>query len=257
MPARIAVAGKGGTGKTTLSALITTYFVSTDKTPILAVDADPNANLNEALGVEYDRSVVDTIDEIMNDGAAPAGVTKSQLVEYQVHDSLVESKGFDLLVMGHTEGPGCYCHANDLLRAFLDKLASSYKYVLMDNEAGMEHLSRRTTRDLDALLLVANPTATSLRSADRIHKLVQKLKLSIKKNYLVLNHMNAVEPTGNGSGYKEILEGIQQDGLPLLGEIPYDPAVAERSMAARGVMDLPTDGVTLRAVGEIVERLDA
>ncbi len=257
MPFKIAVAGKGGTGKTTLSALITHYLLSVGKAPILAVDADPNANLNEALGVEYDRSVVDTIDEIMNDGAAPAGVTKSQLVEYQVHDSLVESKGFDLLVMGHTEGPGCYCHANDLLRAFLDKLASSYKYVLMDNEAGMEHLSRRTTRNLDALLLVANPTATSLRSAARIHKLVQKLKLDIKRNYLILNHMNAVEPSGNGSAYKDILDEIQEGGLPLLGEVHYDAAVAERSMAARGVMDLPADGVTLTAVGKMVEKLDA
>ena len=256
MPCRIAVAGKGGTGKTTLSALITTHFVQSGKTPILAVDADPNANLNEALGVEYDRSVVETVDEVMSDGAVPAGIPKSDFVEYQVQDALVESTGFDLLVMGHTEGPGCYCHANDLLRAFLDKLTASYKYVLMDNEAGMEHLSRRTTRNLDALLLVANPTATSLRSAARIHKLVGKLKLDIKQNYLILNHMNAVEPATDGSGYKVILDQIQEDGLSLLGEIPYDAAVAERGMSAKGVMDLPTDGPTLQAVGKLVDQLD-
>ena len=256
MPCRIAVAGKGGTGKTTLSALITTYFVQAGKTPILAVDADPNANLNEALGVDYDRSVVETVDEVMADGAVPAGIPKSDFVEYQVQDALVESKGFDLLVMGHTEGPGCYCHANDLLRAFLDKLTVSYKYLLMDNEAGMEHLSRRTTRNLDALLLVANPTATSLRSVARIHKLVQKLKLDIKQDHLILNHMNAVEPSGNGAGYQAILEEIQSDGLSLLGDIPYDAAVAERSMEAKGVMDLPPDGPTLQAVGKLVEQLD-
>ncbi len=256
MPCRIAVAGKGGTGKTTLSALITTHFVQAGKTPILAVDADPNANLNEALGVEYDRSVVETVDEVMNDGAIPAGIPKSDFVEYQVHDALVESKGFDLLVMGHTEGPGCYCHANDLLRAFLDRLTVSYRYVLMDNEAGMEHLSRRTTRNLDALLLVANPTATSLRSVARIHKLVQKLNLNIKQNHLVLNHMNAAEPSGNGAGYRKILDEIQAEGLPLLGDVPYDAAVAERSVEARGVMDLPLDGAAMQAVGKLVDQLD-
>ena len=262
MPFKIAVAGKGGTGKTTLSALITKYLIDAGKVPVLAVDADPNANLNEALGVDYDRSVVDTVDEIMSDGGVvPAGIPKSQFVEYQVHDALVESKGFDLLVMGHTEGPGCYCHANDLLRAFLDKLTVSYKYVLMDNEAGMEHLSRRTTRNLDALLLVANPTATSLRSAARIHELVRKLKLNIKQNYLILNHMNAVEPSGNGpsgngSGYRAILDQIQEGGLSLLGEVPYDAAVAERSVEAKGVMDLPPDGAALRAVAGIVDQLD-
>ena len=257
MPYTIAVAGKGGTGKTTLSALITTYLIKAGKAPVLAVDADPNANLNESLGVEYDTTVVETVDEIMGAGATlPAGVPKSQFVEYQVHDALVESRGFDLLVMGHTEGPGCYCYANDLLKGFLEKLSGNYAYVVMDNEAGMEHLSRRTTRNVNVLLIVANPSATALRSAGRIHEIVRKLKLSIDKSYLVLNRLNGpAVPGGNGTVLTSLLSELEGAGLPLLGEMPYDDAVVARSMEAKGVLDLPEGSEVLAVVGEMMGKL--
>lgn len=259
MPYSIAIAGKGGTGKTTLSALITTHFVNTRRTPILAVDADPNANLNEALGVEYDTSVVDTVDRIMSDGAeAPAGVPKGRMVEYEVHDALVESTGFDLLVMGRTEGPGCYCYANDLLKGFLEKLSASYSYVVMDNEAGMEHLSRRTTRNVNALLIVANPSVTALRSAGRIHQLVQDIKLGIGQTYLVLNRIDAASGAfPAGSVMADKLAELEAAGLPLLGEMAYDEGVVARSMDAQGVMDLPDGSPALAAVGEMMGRLAA
>ena len=183
----IAVAGKGGTGKTTLSALIIRNFLESNKRPILAVDADPNSNLNEALGLEIDRTLVSIVDKIMEKKEdIPAGVTKERLLEYHLQDALIESKGFDLLVMGHTEGAGCYCSANNLLKDFMEKLRENYRYLVMDNEAGMEHLSRRTTRNVDTLLIVANPTLVSLKSAQRIYEMTQKLKLKIKKAYLVL-----------------------------------------------------------------------
>ncbi len=259
MPYSIAIAGKGGTGKTTLSALITTHFVNERRTPILAVDADPNANLNEALGLEYDTSVVDTVDRIMSDGAdAPAGVPKGRMVEYEVHDALVESTGFDLLVMGRTEGPGCYCYANDLLKGFLEKLSASYSYVVMDNEAGMEHLSRRTTRNVNALLIVANPSVTALRSAGRIHQLVQDIKLGIEKTYLVLNRIDAASGAfAAGSVMADKLDELEAAGLPLLGEMAYDEGVVSRSMDAEGVMDLPDDSPALTAVGDMMQRLAA
>lgn len=257
MSGKIAIAGKGGTGKTTLAALITSYLVQGGKTPILAVDADPNANLNEALGVEYHTTVVDTVDQIMGDGAAvPAGVPKRQLVEYQMHDALVESRGFDLLVMGRTEGPGCYCHANDLLRGFLEKLGSAYAHVVMDNEAGMEHLSRRTTRNVDVLLIAANPTVTALRSAGRIHDIAHKLKLGIGKSRLVLNRLNGPAEPPTGGALEAELAKLAEAGLPLLGEVPYDSQVLAHSMAANGLLDLPADSAAMTSVRAMMATLE-
>jgi len=252
----LAVAGKGGTGKTTLSALMITCLQRMGKAPVLSVDADPNANLNEALGIDYHTTVVETVDEIMgNRAAVPAGVSKRQVVEYEVHDALVESKGFDLLVMGRTEGPGCYCYANDLLKGFLEKLSDNYSYVVMDNEAGMEHISRRTTRNVNALLIVANPTSVSLRSAARIYEIVQGLKLNIDKSYLVLNRLNAASPTGNGTALDDHLSALEAAGLPLLGEIPYDDQVATYSLEAKGVLDLPEDSPIFAPVEALLKKL--
>ena len=244
----IAVAGKGGTGKTTLAALIIGHLLKSNRKPILAVDADPNSNLNEALGITFSQTVVSTVDKIMDKKEdLPAGITKERLLEYQFQDALVESKGFDLLVMGHTEGPGCYCHANNLLKNFMEKLKGNYRYVVMDNEAGMEHLSRRTTRDVDVLLVTANPTPVALRSAKRIQETAQKLKLKIKKIYLVLN-----ETIGNSRG-EEKMEDV---GLPLLGRIPYDQEIMERSIKAKPLLDLPESSIALQAVKQIMGNLE-
>ena len=257
MSRTIAIAGKGGTGKTTLAALITPCLLKAGKTPVLAVDADPNANLNEAMGVDVDATVVDTVDEIMGDGGTvPAGVSKGRILEHRMHDALVESRGFDLLVMGHTEGPGCYCHANDLLRGFLEKLTSSYACVVMDNEAGMEHLSRRTTRNVDVLLIAANASVTAVRSAGRIHGIAKKMKLNIDASYLVLNRLNPVPGmSGDGSVLAGELSRLDESGLPLLGEMPYDEQVLAYSMEAKGILDLPADAPAAVAVGEMLEKL--
>jgi len=258
MSRTIAVAGKGGTGKTTLCALMITYLLKGEKTPVLAVDADPNANLNEALGVEFDTTVVDTVDEVMGDGGAvPAGVAKRQVMEYHMHDALVESRGFDLLVMGRTEGPGCYCHANDLLRGFLEKLSGSYAHVVMDNEAGMEHLSRRTTRDVDVLLIAANPTVTALRSAGRIFEIAEKLDLNPGQSYLILNRLNApAGPPVEATALSSELSRLEESGLPLLGEVPYDEQVMAYSMEAKGILELSEDAAASTAVGEMMAKLD-
>jgi CO dehydrogenase maturation factor len=159
--------------------------------------------------------------------------------------------------MGRTEGPGCYCYANDLLKGFLEKLAGNYAYVLMDNEAGMEHISRRTTRNVNALLIVANPTSVSLRSAARIYDIVQGLKLNIDQSYLVLNRLNAASPTGNGPALDAHLAALESAGLPLLGEVPYDDQVATYSLEAKGVLDLPDDSPVFDAVEAILVKLGA
>ena len=242
----IAVAGKGGTGKTTLSAMIIDYLLKSNQGPILAVDADPNSNLNEFLGIKVDRTVVSSVDEIMEGKESlPAGITKERHLEYHLQEALVEAKGFDLLVMGRTEGPGCYCHANNLLRDFMDRLSKNYRYLVMDNEAGMEHLSRRTTRDVDALLIVANPMPVTLRSAQHIYETAKKLKLKIKESYLVINEVMQ-------NRQLEETRGVE---LPLLGRIPYDEEIEERTIRADSLLNLPGQSIAQQSVNEMMNRL--
>ncbi|MFH0797671.1 MAG: AAA family ATPase [Candidatus Omnitrophota bacterium] len=247
----IAVAGKGGTGKTTLSALIISSLLRAGRKPVLAVDADPNSNLNEALGIKYDRTVVSTVDEIMKrkEELSP-GFTKERLLELHFQNALVESQGFDLLVMGHTEGPGCYCHANNLLRGLMDKLQANYPYIVMDNEAGMEHLSRRTTRDVDLLLIIANPNPVSLRSARNIFKMTEKLDLAIKKSCLLINQNIPGTPTSPFCHSCVSSAGIQ--GLPLLGQIPYDKEVEKYSLEGLSFLDLPADSPASQSIKSIL-----
>lgn len=263
MTCTVAVAGKGGTGKTTLSALLTTALLKLGKTPILAVDADPNANLHEALGVTYGATVVGTAEAVLQDhGNQPAGLSRERVIEYGLHDALVESRGFDLLVMGHGESAGCYCHANDLLRGFLEKLTQGYAYVVIDNEAGMEHLSRRTARHMDVLLLAANPTVTALRTVRRIHDLIGKLKLEVGRRFLVLNQLSPAQVVGgngsgrsHGTGVGEELAALEKEGLPVVAEMPFDERVYEHSVTSTGILNLPDDSRALVAAKALVREL--
>jgi CO dehydrogenase maturation factor len=243
----IAVAGKGGTGKTTLAALIVYHLLKNNKGPVLAVDADPNSNLSELLGVEFDRTVVSTVDELMEkkEELSPS-ITKEAYLQYNLEEAIVESSGFDLLVMGRTEGPGCYCYANLLLRNFMEKLRENYRFVVMDNEAGMEHLSRRTTRDVDALLIVSTPTPVALRSAKRIYQTAQSLKLNIGKIHLVINQLGSNSTPG---------EEIKAVGLPLLSTIPYDQEVMNSSAKAKSLLDLLPDSAAVKEVQKLAEQL--
>ncbi len=250
--ATIALAGKGGSGKTTIASFVVDYLLRRGERPILAVDADPNSNLNEGLGVKFPRTVISVVDEIMEKKEElPAGMTKDRLLEFHLQDALTESEGFDLLVMGRTEGPGCYCRANDLLRNFMEKLKENYQYVVMDNEAGMEHLSRRTTRDVDILLIIANPTPVSLRSAERIHETAGKIKLNVKKSYLIINELPA---TINGP-LANLPAGATKTILPLLGKVPYDEELLRNSINGGSVFDLPENSIARKAAFEIMEKL--
>jgi len=246
-PYVLAVAGKGGTGKTTLAALMIQALRA--KGPVLAVDADPNANLGEALGIPVERTIGQLRDEILEHLAdLPPGVPKDQLLELGLHECLVEDEGVDLLTMGHGEGPRCYCMVNHVLRRTIETLRGNYRYVVLDNEAGMEHLSRRTTQDVDALLVVAEPNPVSLRSAARIVGLAEELKLRVHRKFLVLNRVGSEGLRG--------LEGvIRKVGIPLIGAVPYDPGVAELAVAGRPLRELPPGSPARRAVEGILERL--
>lgn len=243
----IAIAGKGGTGKTTLAGLLVRCLVESGRTPVLAIDADPNSNLNEALGVDVDRTVVSAVEEVMDKkGELAAGITKERLLEYHLGDVLIEKNGFDLLVMGHTEGPGCYCTANNILRGFMDRLRKNYPYTVMDNEAGMEHLSRRTTREVDYLLITAGYDSVSLKTSGRIFEMAQKLKLKIKREYLVINE---TQPDADFEKNKYEIK------LPLLGVIPYDNQVRELSLNGQPLINLSSSSAAIKAAKEIIEKL--
>jgi len=238
----LAVAGKGGTGKTTLAALAVRSFVRGGRTPVLAIDADPNSNLGESLGVVVDRTIGDTREDFFEQkGSVPAGMSKESYLDMRLNQILIEAIGYDLLVMGRQEGPGCYCFINNILRSYSERLADNYKALVVDNEAGMEHISRRTTYKIDTLWMVTDHSLRGLRAVKRIHELIQSLKLRIESRGVVVNRAPAtLDPVFTAE--------LQEIGLPLLGTVPEDSNLGVYDMERRGLFDLPNDSVSVRAV---------
>lgn len=249
MTKTVAVAGKGGTGKTTFSALLVQLLAR--RGTVLAIDADPSTNLNLALGLEMDGTVGDAREELMTaarSGSFGAGMDKRSYLEFRISEALVESAGVDLLAMGRPEGPGCYCAANHLLRANIDKLASGYDYVVIDNEAGLEHLSRQTTRDVDVLFLVSDPTLRGIVAAGRAQDLVRELKTHVGQIGLVVNRVNGQLPS-------ELLAAIEERGLALWATLPEDAAVAGLDAHGRPIGELPADSPLRIAVARLAEQV--
>ncbi|MBI4834220.1 MAG: AAA family ATPase [Planctomycetes bacterium] len=247
----IAVAGKGGMGKTTVAAAIIESMRRKGKRPILAVDADPNSTLGDWLGIKCSCAVADIIEETKGLRNLPEGVSKPAHLEFQIQRTLVESKGVDLLVMGRPEGPDCYCMANNMLRGYITELAESYPYVVLDNEAGMEHLNRKTTQDIDALLLVSDPTRIGLRTTKNIKELIDKLTfLRIKKKYLILN--KSEEPRESKEFLESYVKGIE---LELIGLVPVEKELQKLELEGKPISALADTSPFMKAVGEIVERI--
>jgi len=247
MPVSIAMAGKGGTGKTTVSGLLIKYLIDRDKSPVLAVDADANANLNEVLGLE----VTDTLGnarEEMKKGIVPNGMTKDVFMSMRLEQAIIEQQGFDLVVMGQPEGAGCYCAANTLLSGFLERLSGNYPYMVMDNEAGMEHLSRLTTKNVDVLLIVTDTSRRGLQAGLRIHQLTKDLKLGVDKNYIIINQAK----TNPDDGVKEM---IDDSGLELAGVIPDDEAVYSFDLEGRPTIELADGNPALQAAYAIFDKI--
>jgi CO dehydrogenase maturation factor len=243
----IAMAGKGGTGKTTVAAMILRYLVEQGKTPVLAVDADANSNFNEVLGLTVEHTVGEAREE-MKKGGGLVDITKDQLIEMRINQCLVEADGFDLLVMGQPEGAGCYCAANNLVAHFIGVLTKNYPYILMDNEAGMEHMSRLTTKNVDLLLLVSDPSWRSVQAARRLQDLARQLSLVVGRSVLIVNRV--VGEIGARAQAE-----IAAQGLELAGFIPEDPLVAEFDRQGRPTYTLPADSPALQAVYDICRRL--
>ncbi len=243
----IAFAGKGGTGKTTSAALTVRALHELGARSILAVDADPNSTLHEALGVEVERSVGEITEEMLEDAASamPGGMTKDAWLEYNLQRYVVEAPEFDLLSMGRPEGAGCYCYANNLVRGCIDDLQRSYEYVVMDNEAGLEHLSRRTTRDVDLLLFVSDPAVRGIRTIGRLSELADELKIVVGERYLIINRADhALDPT--------LEQAVAETGVSLLGTIPADNGITLCDLQGSGLFNLPAESVALAAVKDML-----
>lgn len=249
----IALAGKGGTGKTSIAALTIRYLIEKRRGPVLAVDADSNACLNEALGVTVHATIgslrEESLQVVRSGGDRPAGMSMEQLFDYQVQQSLVESKGFDLLVMGRPEGPGCYCAANNIIRKYTDKLSETYPYVVIDNEAGMEHLSRRTTHKVNLLLIVSDSTVKGIQTAKRINNLVDELNLDIEKRRLIINRVP-------GSNEEKLKDLATEYGLEVAGLIPQDDMIFEYDLKGIPLVKLSEDSIALRSLYNILDTLD-
>jgi CO dehydrogenase maturation factor len=252
MKLSIAIAGKGGTGKTTLSALLVRALREAGVRPILAVDADPNSNLADALGLEEGRPLADIREQGSSPEGSPAsGVGRARAVEDEINRALTEADGFDVVTMGHGEGPRCYCYVNNLLRKSLDTLGGNYPALVMDNEAGMEHLSRRTTRDVDFLVTVANPTLPSLRAVRRILELSRQLPVNIARRAVLVTR---VGPDGLPGPVAEGLAALDAERLP---DVPQDDEVERAGAAGQDVFTLPEATPALAAVRRVVEALQA
>ena len=231
MPFSIALAGKGGTGKTTMAGLLVKYLMNANKTPVLAVDADSNANLNEVLGVPLAGTLGDARED-MRKGQVPEGMTKDVFMDMRMQQSIVEHDGFDLVVMGQPEGAGCYCAA----------------YLVMDNEAGMEHISRLTTRDVDILLIVADASRRGLQAGLRINELAKNLNIGVARTCLMINQAKGPPPDA-------VMDIIHSAELEFVGTVLEDDTLYEYDLNGQPTIEMPMDTPSVRAAFAIFDKL--
>lgn len=242
----VAFGGKGGTGKTTIAGLLIRYMIKNGMKPVLAIDADANSNLNDVLGVKLEETLSDAREMMKKD--VPSGMTKDVFMEMKMEQALVEGDGFDLIAMGRPEGAGCYCAANNLLSSLIDRLMKNYDYLVVDNEAGMEHFSRLTQKDVDLLLLVSDPSRRGLTAACRIMDLVKSLPIRVNQTALVVNQLQA-EPT---SWPQDVLDTFSEDQITIL---PADPLLAQFDMEGKPTSMLPADAPIVKAADTLFARL--
>lgn len=254
MSYNIAVAGKGGTGKTSLTGLLIDTLLKENKKPILVVDADANSNINEVLGVEVEETIGQIREEAnmteKRGDSFPGGMTKAQFLQWKLNSILIEGDGYDLIVMGRSEGEGCYCFVNGILREQVQKISGHYNYVITDNEAGMEHLSRKTTKHVDTLLLVSDCSRRSIQAVARIRDLAKELNLSVGKIYLIVNK------APDGILNDGVKEEINKHNLDLLGVVPLDELIYQYDSDGIPLVKLPEESKSRVAMKEIVAKLE-
>jgi CO dehydrogenase maturation factor len=260
MSTTIALAGKGGVGKTTIAGMVIKYLVNTQPGAVLAIDADPSSNLNMVLGLDLDWTVGDIREDMLAQvqtsltaggaamGAMPGGATKREYLDYKIRSSLAEGDYFDLIAMGRSEGPGCYCAVNHNLREVIDSISKNYRYIVIDNEAGMEHLSRRTTRDVQHLLVVSDPTQRGIVAAERIAEFRNDLDIRIENVHLIINRLPGPMPV-------ELEERVKNMNIPLLGTIPSDQELMSFEFSGRPLIELGEGSPVYKAVAEMMNNI--
>ncbi|MBN2149190.1 MAG: AAA family ATPase [Anaerolineales bacterium] len=260
MTTTIALAGKGGVGKTTTAGMVIKYLISTNTGPVLAIDADPSSNLNMVLGLELEWTVGDIREGMLAQvqgsltaggaamGTLPGGISKRDYLDHQIRSSLAEGDYFDLIAMGRSEGPGCYCAVNHNLREVIDAISKNYRWIVIDNEAGMEHLSRRTTRDVQQLLIVTDPTQRGIVAAERIASFRDDLDIHIENAYLILNRLQGPIPPS-------LQERITKMEIPLLGTIPADDELLEFEFSGKPLVELGEENPVYQAVAGMMKKI--
>lgn len=260
MTTTIALAGKGGVGKTTIAALVIKYLVDRSLGPVLAIDADPSSNLNLVLGLDLDWTIGDIREDLLDQvqtslaqsgaamGTLPGGITKRDYLDYQIRSSVAEGDYYDLIAMGRSEGPGCYCAVNHNLREVVDGMSKNYRYVVIDNEAGMEHLSRRTTRDVQHLLIVTDPSQRGIVAAERIASFRNELDIHIENTYLILNRVVNRIPDS-------IQERINRMDIPFLGYVPESPELIDAELEGVSIMEIADDAPSYRFISEMMQKI--
>ena len=251
----IAVAGKGGVGKTTTCGMMIEYLCNRNKGPILVVDADANSNLNEVLGVEVETTLGDIREEMaraemMKNSPIPAGMTKADYAEMKFSSALIEEDDFDMLVMGRTQGKGCYCYVNGVLKSQIDKYYGNYKYLVIDNEAGLEHVSRGVLPHVDTLLLISDCSRRGIQAVARIAEMVKDLELKPGRMKLIVNR------APGGKLNAAVLEEIEKHGLDLVGVLPQDETVFEYDCEGKPSAKVPKDNPVKVALGSIMAQLE-
>jgi CO dehydrogenase maturation factor len=260
MATTIALAGKGGVGKTTIAGMVIKYLAQTKPGAILAIDADPSSNLNMVLGLDLEWTVGDIREDmlaqvqksLLQGGAAmgtlQGGMSKHEYLNFEVRASLAEGERFDLIAMGRPEGAGCYCAVNHNLREVVDSISKSYRYVVIDNEAGMEHLSRRTTRDVQHLLMVSDPTQRGIVTTERIQEMVKDLDINIENIHLILNRVMGDLPD-------PLKERINAMGANFLGTVPADSNLMEFEFSGRPLVELGDQSPVYQAVSSMMGKI--
>lgn len=260
MTITIAVAGKGGVGKTTIAAMVIKYLVLNKPGPVLAIDADPSSNLNMVLGLDLDWTVGDIREDMLAQvksslvtggaamGTLPGGITKHDYLDHKIRSSLAEGEAFDLIAMGRSEGTGCYCAVNHNLREVIDSISKNYRYIVIDNEAGMEHLSRRTTRDVQHLLIISDPTMRGIVAAQRIASFRNEMDIRIEHAYLIINRLiGTIPPT--------LKTEIDKLGIPLLGTVSTDDELSKFEFSGKPLVELGNDSPVYQAVAGMMEQI--
>ncbi len=246
---KIAVAGKGGNGKTSIASLIIRYLKKNKLTPILAVDADANANLGDSLGLSAEETVGSMLDTFNTEKLnIPPGITKEAYLEVKLNETIVESEGIDLITMGRGEGAGCYCYPNTVLKKFIDNLMANYAYMVMDNEAGLEHLSRKTTENIDELLLISDHSVKGIRTVARIKDMVSKLGLTVKRQSVILNRVPETIDT-------RINVELEKLGIKPAATIPFDEEIYEYDLKQKPLLELPDSSRAVQAVSSLMSEV--